>query len=143
MKKMMLFFVISLLLVSCGGTPTPTKTTADHKPNPDHLAKLMEGMDAWNAWRLENPKTIPDLESADLNQANLENFDLHKALMSNANLSNANLKGADLSQANLRGANLSNADLSNAILNGTRYDSRTKWPEGFDPVAAGATLVGQ
>ena len=140
MKKVFLFCLFfSLILVSCG----PTSKIGDHKTNPDHLAKLMEGVQAWNDWRVQNPRIIPDLESADLGQANLEKFDLLKAVMSNAKLVNANLKGADLSKANLRGADLSMADLSEAILTGTRYDSRTKWPEGFDPVAAGATLVAQ
>lgn len=139
------FFVIllvSLLLVSCGTAPSTT-TIGDHVPNPDHLAKLNEGVDAWNEWRSQNPRIIPDLEFANLYQANLEGFNLSKVVLSNANLENADLKGADLTEANLRGANLTTADLTGATLSGTRYDKRTKWPEGFDPVAAGANQVAQ
>jgi len=40
--------------------------------------------------------------------------------------------------ADLRGADLSGADLDSAILENTTYDEETRWPEGFDPVAAGA-----
>ena len=38
--------------------------------------------------------------------------------------------GADLKGANLKGANLK----------GAIADKDTRWPEGFDPVAAGATF---
>ena len=29
-----------------------------------HLAKLSEGVKAWNRWRSEHPRIIPDLEGA-------------------------------------------------------------------------------
>ena len=62
------------------------------------------------------------------------------------------LQGTDLHRPHLSGSDLRHATLVNACLrNGTdlpgakltrvRYDARTKWPEGFDPVAAGAVLV--
>ena len=35
------------------------------------------------------------------------------------------------------GANLTGANLERANLNGTVADRNTRWPEGFDPVAAG------
>jgi hypothetical protein len=42
--------------------------------------------------------------------------------------------------------NLQNADLSEALLvgvrlEGARYDSRTRWPRGFDPEQHGAIRV--
>jgi Pentapeptide repeats (8 copies) len=64
-------------------------------------AEKWPGVDAWNAWRRENPGIKPDLKGADI---------------SGANLSAADLSGLDLSGANLRGANLSKADLSSACL---------------------------
>jgi len=133
--------LIVLFLVSCG-KKTPTGI-GDFKPNPEHLAKLQEGVDAWNEWRSQNPQIVPDLEYADLNQANLENFDFIHAVLGKANLANADLKGADLTEASLRGADLSMADLTGATLTGTRYDRNTIWPEGFDPVAAGAKNVAE
>jgi len=155
-----------------GGTPVPARSG----PNPEHLSKLMEGVDAWNEWRTQNPSIIPDLVHAKLAKSNLVKINLKKAKLSkaqlnnahlgkanlawadltranltqaylsrvnlkNANLGYANLKGANLTNANLIGANLTMADLTEAKLTNAKYDSKTKWPEGFDPVAAGAKLI--
>src|SRR2546427_587010 len=65
-----------------------------------------------------------------------EKADLHSAL-----LIHAPLAGAFLVDANLRQADLAGADLTNANLTGARYDARTRWPDGFDPVKHGAILV--
>jgi hypothetical protein len=73
---------------------------------PQHIARLSEGVGAWNEWRKENPKTEPALSRANLQDRDLEGADLH----------GANLKGADLDRAHLRGANLSGADLEWADL---------------------------
>ena len=73
-----------------------------------------------------------DLSGANLLAANL----------SGASLILANLSGANLNVANLRGANLSGANLSGAFLGGATYDDATIWPDGFNPVAAGAVKVG-
>jgi hypothetical protein len=74
--------------------------------NDDHVARLNEGVDTWNAWRKENPDIRPDLSGADL----------YETLLSWANLSEASLSRANLSEATLFHANLRNADLSNAAL---------------------------
>jgi hypothetical protein len=42
------------------------------------------------------------------------------------------LAGTDLREADLKGADLSGADLKEAVA-----DENTRWPEGFNPVAAG------
>ena len=55
-----------------------------------HLATLKQGVDAWNAWREENP----DLSGADL---------------SGALLYSANLKEADFSGAKLKGTKIDGA----------------------------------
>jgi uncharacterized protein YjbI with pentapeptide repeats len=47
----------------------------------------------------------------------------------------ANLTGADLTGTDLTEATLFEANLTDAV-----YDSRTTWPAGFDPEAAGARL---
>jgi uncharacterized protein YjbI with pentapeptide repeats len=91
----------------------------------------------------------PDLSSADLSGADLNGANLSTALLIRANLRVANLRvanlsGTDLSGTDLSGADLSDADLSDAILTGAKYTTSfygTQWPEGFDPVAAGAILV--
>jgi len=51
------------------------------------------------------------------------------------------LSGRQCENANLSVINLSNADLSNTMVVGATYTTKTKWPEGFDPVAARAVLV--
>ncbi len=95
--------------------------------NEEHLAKLMEGVKAWNEWRLENPQIIAALSDADLRLADLRFADLSRANLggsdlSRAKLSGAKLGGADLSRAHLRGAELSNAHLGYAHL--SRADLR-------------------
>jgi uncharacterized protein YjbI with pentapeptide repeats len=77
--------------------------------NRQHLALIKQEVDAWNKWREENPKLVPNLRGADLSRTNLIWVDLGQA-----NLTEANLRGADL-----RGAYLSKADLHMAYLNGT------------------------
>jgi uncharacterized protein YjbI with pentapeptide repeats len=89
--------------------------------NPEHLAKLKEGVETWNQWRHLNPFIIPDLVGADLVAADLTGADLSKANLSKANLSGAylskaNLLMADLSEAYLTRADLSEAELHNAYL---------------------------
>jgi uncharacterized protein YjbI with pentapeptide repeats len=59
--------------------------------NDEHVAILKKGVDAWNAWRDENPLSRADLLRANLSRANLREADLFVA-----NLSGANLRGADL-----------------------------------------------
>jgi uncharacterized protein YjbI with pentapeptide repeats len=95
--------------------------------NPEHLAKLKEGGEAWNQWRKQNLRVKPDLREAvvlygvDLSKANLRKANLNgahliDANLSGANLSKANLREASLDSANLTGADLSKADLSEASL---------------------------
>ncbi len=50
-------------------------------------------------------------------------------------LSNANLMHVDF-----RGANLENADLANATLTGAKFNNKTRFPEGFDPIARECVL---
>ena len=51
------------------------------------------------------------------------------------------LQGAYLREANLSGAILLDANLGWANLLDAKHDDTTVWPEGIDPVAAGAVLV--
>jgi hypothetical protein len=113
-------------------------------PNPEHLAKLMEGVKEWNQWRKLNPdvpneawdpgiyfQDEPDLKGADLSGKDLREADLRRANLIEANLAEAdlrltnlraarligaNLRGAKLIESDLFGADLRRADLSEAIL---------------------------
>jgi uncharacterized protein YjbI with pentapeptide repeats len=98
-----------------------------------------------------------NLLSARLFDANLTGADLTGAILassqlSGANLTSANLTGANLTLADLTGAALTDADLTGAILanavglgtsfGAALYDINTDFTgTGFDPVAAGWTLV--
>jgi uncharacterized protein YjbI with pentapeptide repeats len=81
-----------------------------------------------------------DLSNADLSGAVMSHAQLLWADLHGADLQGANLSDASLESANLSAANLSGADLVNANLHEAKYDRHTQWPEGFDPVAAGAVL---
>ena len=79
--------------------------------NEDHVARLKQGVVAWNEWRAEKSE-IPELSRAELFGA-----DLSGANLGRANLNTANLSGTNLNEANLRGANLFTANLGRANLN--------------------------
>jgi len=92
--------------------------------NPEHLAKLLEGVDAWNEWVDEHPETVADLSGADLSRVALyerRSFrDLRSVLSPNfslAELHDANLSHANLTYAIVRGTHFQRADLQYSILN--------------------------
>jgi uncharacterized protein YjbI with pentapeptide repeats len=84
--------------------------------NPKHLAKLKEGVEAWNWWRERHPKLPPDLRGLSLPNAKLNGINLSWSDLLGAELLNAELIGSDLTGANLQEATLIGADLSGAIL---------------------------
>jgi TIR domain/Pentapeptide repeats (8 copies) len=101
--------------------------------NPEHLAKLNEGVETWNEWRKSNHEMVPDLSGAELvwialkgvelsrtnlRRANLAGAEFRGANFSAADLSWANLRDADLQDTNFSGANLIGSDLSGANLKG-------------------------
>ncbi len=102
--------------------------------NPEHLAKLKEGVQPWNQWREQNPNVEPDLSKADLREAFLYDASLfseaHPAAgldraKPKANLSDTNLSESDLSEVDLSGADLSGADVSRAGLTGAKFSEAT------------------
>jgi hypothetical protein len=91
--------------------------------NPEHLAKLKEGVEAWNQWWEDKLDVSPDLSEADLRGTNLFDADLFgakliRADLKAANLREANLREADFTHAKLMGTDLCDADLSKADLSG-------------------------
>ena len=91
-----------------------------------------------------------NLEGANLNFAKLESANLQGAILREARLIGADLRDANLEEADLSGTELKETDfrganLNNAIFIGAKYSKGqkygrrdTKWPDGFDPDAAGA-----
>jgi uncharacterized protein YjbI with pentapeptide repeats len=103
-------------------SPRPDNEGLSDVADNEHMARLKQGVDAWNAWRrAEGARVTPDLSGAELSGAHLSGADLTNANLSSATmvgaeLSGANLSGADLRNADLRGANLSSAELLPADL---------------------------
>jgi uncharacterized protein YjbI with pentapeptide repeats len=84
--------------------------------NDEHVAMLKKGVEAWNAWRDENPDIDPDLFEADLNGTNLRGANLSRANLRGANLRGANLSGRTHMERNLKAGNLSRVGLSETDL---------------------------
>src|SRR5258708_6273577 len=119
----------------------------------------LSGADLGRAFLSKAYLNEANLSEANLSGAYLSKAELSKAYLSEANLYGAKLQGADLSEAdlygvNLQGADLSKADLSKANLSEAKYNTKvihrplelftmgpTRWPQGFDPKAAGAICV--
>jgi uncharacterized protein YjbI with pentapeptide repeats len=83
--------------------------------NPEHLERLKQGVDVWNAWRKLEPSVKPDLTGAPLNGGSFK-----KANLAGANLENASFTKTDLWGANLIGAELNRASFREANLYGAR-----------------------
>ena len=73
-------------------------------------------MEAWNAWRRENPGERPDLSGEDLSEMDLAGINLGEADLSDVELFQCNLEQANLKMASLRRADLSGARLCGAAL---------------------------
>ncbi len=110
--------------------------------NPEHVAKLKQGVEAWNRWRESDWNVKPDLSGLDLlnekgiketalwdrearrldlsaiNLAwtNLTAASLRQAVLEEANLEEVTLVGADLQGVQFSGANLQTANLAEANL---------------------------
>jgi uncharacterized protein YjbI with pentapeptide repeats len=89
-------------------------------------------------WQLINGYLIgpfADLSGADLTGVDLADTDLTGAILTYANLDQATLTATTLTNANLTGATLT------GVTGAAKYNSATTLPAGFDPVAAGWTLI--
>ena len=96
--------------------------------NPQHIAWLREGAEAWNRRRQEEPFT-PDLSAEDISLAlgghdreDIRQISVH---LRGVNLSGANLKQAILRDTDLTGAALLQTDLSRARLIGSDLSRAT------------------
>ncbi|MEO1540913.1 MAG: pentapeptide repeat-containing protein [Pseudomonadota bacterium] len=100
--------------------------------NPDHVAKLLEGVEAWNQWREKNPDIVPDLfndgKMDPLIKQMIEAGAVFRTRSADgssetvrANLFAANLDFADLRNIDFQHATLSEAVLRNADLRGANF----------------------
>lgn len=84
--------------------------------------------------------TGAEMTGAKLLLAELNEADLRGAEMTGAELNGATLTGAKLNGATLTGAELTGAKLDDHYAGSPIYDEHTKFPEGYDPEAAGFKL---
>lgn len=86
-----------------------------------------------------------NLSKADFQGGSYETTRFDGALLKEALLLGIDFKGASFSGADLSGARLDRADMSRAnldavVLRDSCFTATTKWPEGFDALAAGAKV---
>jgi uncharacterized protein YjbI with pentapeptide repeats len=86
-----------------------------------HLEILLEGVDAWNAWRKLNPEIKPRLREVDLRGQLLRKANLRGTDFTNADLRDASFRRADLSLSNLTGARLNRVVFSGTNLRGATF----------------------
>ena len=115
--------------------------------NPEHLAILKQGVDAWNKWRKENPEVCPDLTYCNLNEYPLVRGEIilldiiehefdeeinhlrYIDFLDRCEINDRvglNLGGTDMNHAEIRGeyvgyANMRGADLSHGIFNRSTF----------------------
>ena len=83
--------------------------------NPNHVARLLKGVDAWNQWRKENWNIKPDLTGLDLRREHgFKRSSLWDSRRRKIDLTGVNFGGVDLSAADLRGADISDASIVDA-----------------------------
>ena len=87
--------------------------------NPNHVARLLKGVEVWNQWRQENWNIKPDLTGMDLKREHgFKRSPLWDSRKRKINLAEVNFGGVDLSDADLRGADMTGANVVDAVLAG-------------------------
>jgi len=107
--------------------------------NPEHLTRLLEGVEAWNVWRNGQPLAEVDLRGADLSDLDLRGADLWYARLQGAQINNTLLGGAILDRADLTFADLSGVNCYRTRMRGLIAD-RTRF-RGAALVEADLTLA--
>ena len=130
---------------SCGAPALSFPGTASYgsgedMANPEHLARLIAGIDSWHHWRATSGVVSPDLSGADLSPNGVWQTALMTtsaarstrtvisaqpgagADLSGVDFSNTDLRNVNLGMANMTGANLCGARVGFALLARTRLD---------------------
>jgi uncharacterized protein YjbI with pentapeptide repeats len=103
------------------------------------LEEAILGAASFEGARLDGAMMLDaDASGAVFDKATLIAARLAHARLTKASFVDANLTGAFLTKARLYGTNFEGAVLEGASLRDAYYDDNTRWPDGFDPIAAGA-----
>jgi hypothetical protein len=103
--------------------------------NPEHLAKLKEGVfEVWNRWRFDNPDVAVDLSGENLSE---EKF--NSAVLNDADLRGANLTMAALVRATFAGSNLTGCEVYGVSAWGVRLEGAVQSNWVITP-SIGATI---
>ncbi|MBW7910917.1 MAG: pentapeptide repeat-containing protein [Alphaproteobacteria bacterium] len=78
--------------------------------------------------------------SGDLSNAIFKNARFHQTSFRKATLDGTDFSNAQIFNSHFAELDFSKANLAGIQLTGSTYTCETKWPEGFDPVAAGAKM---
>ncbi len=101
--------------------------------NVDLSGATLDGADMRNARLIDTALSNTSFVDADMRGIAMVQLDA-----SGADLTGAELNGADLSGTNLEGANMSGATLLGVDFLLARYDTQTRWPQGFEFRVVGA-----
>ncbi|HKO36405.1 MAG TPA: toll/interleukin-1 receptor domain-containing protein [Pyrinomonadaceae bacterium] len=100
----------------------------------EHVEMLKRGVLAWNTWRAENPRLVPDLDGVNLGSdfpvlhvLDLRGIDFHSVTMRKGYLHDVDLTWADMRysnlwQANARSCRFDECDFSFARVDYARFD---------------------
>jgi hypothetical protein len=102
--------------------------------NEDHLARLKQGVGAWNQWRVANPTITPDLSTADLTGADLAQANLYEADLRGAHLTGVLIEYSvfgDVDLSTVQGLDTIEHRGPSSIDIDTLYRSQGKIPEAF------------
>jgi len=79
-----------------------------------------------------------DLRNADFEKSSIAGCDFTNADLWNAKFKESTLRKLDFRGSHLVGAEFTSADIAACNLQGARFGLSTHWPDGFDPLEAGA-----
>jgi len=88
--------------------------------NPEHVAKLKEGHDAWNAWR-ETSDQRPDLAGVELNGEFLDWYDLTDVDLSDSRLENISFRSMHCTSISFERASLRNVFFQFVMLDQSNF----------------------
>lgn len=134
---------------------TPASLRAGFIDTKELSGLQMEGADLTEASLSYRNMRGANFAGANLTRVRMQGCDLRAATFAGATLDRTVFYDADLRGADISGAVVTKADFERARLEGADmrcqfsenlripavFDDQTRWPEGFDPVAAGAIKI--